>query len=97
MSKAADTITQSEIESFMVGAGWISALEDISTINTYDTWVVTLQIVGWFLKPIPFISFFGYACDFASGLISLLKWTPKEEVFKFILDPSNYPSTSLYE
>ena len=96
MSTAGDTITQSYIENYMVGAGWISTLEDINNISYYDSYVVLLQIVGWVLKPIPFISFFGYACDFASGLISLLKWTPREEVYYFILDPSNYQSTSQY-
>ena len=49
------------------------------------------------MKPIPFISIVGYGLDLGSGILSVMKWTPRDEVYKFLLDPVNYPNTKLYE
>ena len=32
-----DVVTQSEIEGFMVGDGWISTIANISTLDSYAT------------------------------------------------------------
>ena len=32
-----------------------------------------------------------------SLVIDFLKWTPRDELYQFLLDPSNYPNTELYE
>ena len=96
-SKVEDSITQDVIESYMVGEGWTQTISIINTLIAQEDWVAVLNIVGWALKPIPFISFFGYACDLVSLIVDFLKWTPRDELYQFLLDPANYPTTALYE
>ena len=91
---AEPAIPQDIIEEWMISEGWKKTIADIESIASYESWVASLQIIGWALKPIPLISFFGYACDIASLVIDFMKWTPREEVYKFVLDPANYPKDS---
>ena len=75
----------------MVSEGWKKTIDSIESLASLESWVASLQIIGWALKPIPFISVFGYGCDIGSLIIDFMKWTPREEVYKFVLDPANYP------
>ena len=81
----------------MVGEGWTKTIEIINTLADQETWVATLNVVGWVLKPIPFVSFFGYVCDLVSLIVGFLKWTPRDELYQFLLDPANYPTSAVYQ